>query len=195
VKRAAAGVGLVDGSGAGGIYVQSKALFRAAERGGLMNGNWRGNALESLAVGGHRAGALRLAMSSDRELGLSNGLTYKMDLALGAAGMEGRAPFLDHRVMEWASGLRDRDLVRGREKKIALRAAYRGVLPDEVLDRAKHGFGAPIAKWMKGASREFIADAVPCPWFDRAAQRGVSGQRLWTLAAFAAWAREWKPAW
>ena len=194
VKRAAAGVGLVDGNGAAGVYVQSKAAFRAVRRRRMMRGNWTGNALESL-VSEAGGGALRRAMASDRELGLSNGLTYKMDIALGAAGMEGRSPFLDHRVMEWAAGLRDRELVRGREKKVALRAAYRGVLPDEVLDRPKHGFGAPVGKWLNGPWREFVADVLPCQWFDRDSQRGLTGQRLWTLAAFAGWAREWKATW
>jgi asparagine synthase (glutamine-hydrolysing) len=195
VKRAAAGAGVVDGSSATGIYVQSKAAFRVAERRELMNGNWTGNALDRLTAGAGRLRALRMAMASDRELGLSSGLTYKMDVALGAAGMEGRAPFLDHRVVERAEGLDDRELVSGREKKIALRAAYRGVLPDAVLDRPKHGFGAPVGKWLDGAWREFVGDALPCVWFDRAAQSGLRGQRLWTLAAFAAWAREWGATW
>ncbi len=195
VKRAAAGVGWVDGSSAAGIYVQSKAAFRMAERRALMNGNWRGNALERLAADRVGKSPLRLAMASDRELGLASGLTYKMDVALGAAGMEGRAPFLDHRVTEWAGGLNDRDMVRGREKKVALRAAYRGVLPGAVLDRPKHGFGAPIGEWLDGAWREFVEDTVPCAWFDREAQKGITGQRLWTLAAFAAWARQWRAGW
>jgi asparagine synthase (glutamine-hydrolysing) len=193
VKRAAAGVGLVDGSGAAGIYVQSKAVFRAGERGELMNGNWRGNSLDGFAEEAGQAGALRRAMACDRDIALANGLTYKMDMALGAAGMEGRAPFLDHRVTEFAGGLKDRELVRGREKKVALRAAYRGVLPDEVLDRPKHGFGAPIGKWLDHLA--LVRDVLPCAWFERRAQAGLAGQRLWTVAAFAAWAREWRATW
>lgn len=193
VKRAAAAVGLVDGTGPG-VYVQSRAAFRCAERRGLMDGNWTGNALDSIVVDG-RAAALGRAMSVDRELELSNRLTYKMDVALGSAGIEGRAPLLDHRVMAWSEAAAESELVRGREKKIALRAAYRGELPDAVLDRKKLGFGAPVEKWLQGGWRESVNDLLPCPCFDRNAQRGLKGQRLWTLAAFAGWARRWNASW
>ena len=71
-------------------------------------------------------------MRPDRHLPLANGLNYKTDIAYGAFGIEGRAPFLDHRLGEWAQGLRPEELVRGREKKVLLREAYAGDLPAEV---------------------------------------------------------------
>ncbi len=192
-KRAAAAVGLIDGQ-ASGVYLASRATFRAVERRHLLNGHWSGTALDRFCPA-DGARALHRAMAIDRALELANRLTYKMDIALGAAGKEGRAPFLDHRVMDWSSGADARELVRGREKKIALRAAYRGALPDPVLDRPKLGFGAPIRAWLDGPWRDFVADLVPCAWLDHESQRGLRGQRLWTVAALAAWARRWRASW
>jgi asparagine synthase (glutamine-hydrolysing) len=193
LKRAAARLGWCDGRGPTAVYVQSKALFRMSERSALLNGNLSGNALDQIAgpLVPRDAGAFKRALGSDREMYLPNDLAYKSDIAFGSAGMEGRAPFLDHRLLEWTGTLPSGALVRGAQKKILLRAAYRGVLPDAVLDRPKHGFGAPIEKWLETQRIE----GTPCSWLDPAGQAGARGQRLWTLLALAGWAREWKATW
>jgi asparagine synthase (glutamine-hydrolysing) len=200
LKRAAAKVGLFDGRGPMDVYLQSKALFRSAERAALLNGNWTGNALDRLPTSSELPGALERAFWSDRHIYLPNDLTYKADIAFGSAGIEGRAPFLDHRLLDWTAKLAPHAHVRGSRKKLLLRAAYRGVLPDEILDRPKHGFGAPVEKWLGGGQvkrplDEFSRDLLPCPWFERPQQTGLQGQRLWTLLAFAGWAREWGATW
>jgi asparagine synthase (glutamine-hydrolysing) len=203
LKRAAAAVGLVDGAGAGatGVYVQSKATFRAAERAQLLNGNANGPGPSLARLLSERwfvppaGNALARALATDRHLALASGLNYKMDIALGAFGIEGRAPFLDHRLLDWAAGLPARALVRGREKKILLRAAYAGELPAGILDRPKQGFGAPVNRWLAGPLREMVREMLPCPLLAAAAQREPAGQRLWTLLIFAVWARRWGARW
>ncbi len=202
-KGLAAAVGWRDGwsGGSTGIYVQSKVLFRSDQRALLLNGHGLGNALDSLpvlAAAGSRfkqTGALKRALWIDRHLHLANGLTYKTDIAFGAFGIEARSPFLDHRLVEWAQQLSQIDLVRGSQSKYLLRKAYRGELPAAVLDGAKRGFGAPIQDWLQGPLRSWAMDMVPCPLFEMRQQRECKGQRLWTLAIFAQWARQWKATW
>ncbi len=190
LKAAAAAVGLVDGGGAGGagVYVQSKATFRAAERGRFLNGHGMGNSLDALTFLNPPGGALGRGMWIDRHLALANGLNYKTDIAYGAFGMEGRAPFLDHRLTEWAGSLPARELVHGRDKKILLRAAYAGDLPAGALDRPKRGFGAPIGQWMRGPLRDVVREVLP-------QQHRWNDQQVWTLLLFALWAREWRASW
>ncbi len=207
-KAVAAAAGFRDGWAAAApgenpalqVYVQSKALFRAGDRARLLNGNSPqadsfAHFLASdtfLACAG--GGALKRALWTDRHLYLPNDLTYKMDIALAAHGMEGRAPFLDHRLLEWSQDLPAAQLVHRREKKVLLRAAYRGILPDRILDRPKLGFGAPISKWLAGPLREFARDLTPCPLLDQAAPN-LTGDRQWALVAFSNWARRWRASW
>jgi asparagine synthase (glutamine-hydrolysing) len=200
LKAAAATVGLRDGRGAAGVYVQSKSTFRSSERARLLHGHSCGDALSYLIssnayLSQHRQGALKQALWSDRHLYLANDLTYKTDIALGAHAIEGRAPFLDHRVLEWVQTLPDRDLVRGREKKVILREAYRKDLPTGVLNRPKHGFGAPVDEWLEGPLKEARRELLPSPLLDVKFQKNLNGQRLWTVLAIASWAREWRASW
>jgi len=200
LKRTAAAAGLCDGSGRSGVYVQSKALFRLHERTRLLGPHAPGRTfsefLEADAFLPHASGSsLRRALWHDRHLHLPNDLTFKMDIALGAFGMEARAPFLDHRVLEWAQNLEPRDLVRGGQKKVLLRRAYRGRLPDAVLDRPKHGFGSPIGAWLPGPLNSTVAHCLPCPLLEAAPQLRARGQRLWTLLTFALWAKTWGAKW
>ena len=197
LKSAAAAVGLADG--ATNVYVESKTTFRQGDRAQLLNGSSTGNSLAwLLRRAGYRAPsgtALRQAMWSDRQLYLPNDLTYKTDIALAGNAVEGRAPFLDHRLLEWTQSLPEDDLVKGREKKVLLRAAYETDLPPEVLGRPKQGFGAPIEKWLDGPLRELACDVFPSPLLEREGQSKLRGQQLWTVVAFALWAREWRASW
>lgn len=197
LKSAAAAAGLRDG--ATDVFVESKAAFREGERTRLLNGSSTGNSLTwLLRRDGYRApggSALKRAMWSDRHLYLPNDLAYKMDIALAAYAMEGRAPFLDHRLLEWTQSLPETDLVHGREKKVLLRAAYRNDLPADLLARPKQGFGAPIERWLAGPLRDLACDVTPCSLLERAPQKDLKGQRLWAVVAFAGWAREWRATW
>lgn len=197
LKATAAAVGLADG--ATNVYVESKTTFGQRDRARLLNGSFSGNSLSWLlrreAYQAPAGTALKRAMWLDRQLYLPNNLTYKMDIALAGNAIEGRAPFLDHRLLEWAQSLPPGDLVQGREKKVLLRAAYQKDLPPDVLGRPKQGFGAPIGAWLAGPLRELAREVFPCPLLDRARQQRLQGQKLWTMVAFALWARDWRASW
>lgn len=201
LKAAAAVGGFVDGQAGGTVYVESKTTFRAGERAALLNGHGFGmNVLSEFLradpfLRNTQSGALKRALWSDRHLHLANGLTHKMDIALSAHGVEGRAPLLDHRIFEWAQNLEAGDLVRGREKKVLFRAAFASDLPPEVLARPKQGFGAPVTTWLEGPLREDFEAAIPCSLLNSEAQKNQKGQRAWTLYCFATWAREWRASW
>jgi asparagine synthase (glutamine-hydrolysing) len=197
VKAAAAGVGLVDGSGATGVYVESKVTFRERERASLLqrhasigslSGFLENDQFLNACPGG---GVLKHALWTDRHLYLANDLTHKTDMALGAYGLEGRSPFLDHRLLEWTQQLPVDDLVCGGKRKILLREAYGPDLPPEISTRPKHGFGAPVEAWLAGPLREMVHDLLPCPLLDQELQMHARGQRLWTLLTFAQWAKHW----
>jgi asparagine synthase (glutamine-hydrolysing) len=50
--------------------------------------------------------------------------------------------------------------LKGFRRKYLFREALRGKLPQEILEREKHGFGMPISKWLRGDLREMAQDLL-----------------------------------
>ncbi|MCI0371714.1 MAG: asparagine synthase (glutamine-hydrolyzing) [candidate division NC10 bacterium] len=100
---------------------------------------------------------------------LPDDLLVKVDVASMAHALEARSPFLDHELLEFAAGVPSHLKLRGTEKKVLLRRALRGILPDAVLDRPKMGFGVPIDRWFRDELRPLAYDTLLSR---RAADRG-----------------------
>jgi asparagine synthase (glutamine-hydrolysing) len=96
----------------------------------------------------------------DQQTYLPGDLLTKMDIATMAYGLEARSPLLDQELVALGAALPTRFKVRGREKKIALRAALRGVVPDHHIDRAKQGFQVPMAEWFRTDLRELARETL-----------------------------------
>ncbi len=94
---------------------------------------------------------------------LLDDLLVKVDIATMAHSLEARSPLLDHRVMELAARLPARYKIKdGRHKKHVLRRVAARLLPTEILDRPKMGFGVPLDRWfqtsLQGYAREILLD-------------------------------------
>ncbi len=72
------------------------------------------------------------------------------DRMLMGNSVEGRFPFLDYRVAEFAAALPDRMKVRGLQEKYLLRKAVAPLLPDEIAARRKRPYRAPIVSAFVG---------------------------------------------
>jgi asparagine synthase (glutamine-hydrolysing) len=81
----------------------------------------------------------------DQSTYLPNDLLFKSDMGGMLSSVEIRAPFLNPDVIRHA---RDLDHLSMRPLKGYLKDEYRGIIPDEILDRKKQGFGAPVKKWI-----------------------------------------------
>lgn len=129
----------------------------------------------------------------------------KVDKSTMAHGIEVRVPFLDADLTDYALGLPSGIKVKYGQKKRILRMALRGIVPDEILDGPKEGFGVPYQYWLREPLAEYLRsvlldDSVQ-QWglFDRAALEGAihehtSGQRnhgflLWKLLNLGLWYR------
>jgi asparagine synthase (glutamine-hydrolysing) len=80
-------------------------------------------------------------------------LTDRMSMA---TSLECRVPLLDDRLVELASRMPADLKVNGTRLKYVLKQALRGILPDDVIDRQKRGFGAPIGGWFKNELTGFV---------------------------------------
>jgi asparagine synthase (glutamine-hydrolysing) len=123
----------------------------------------------------------------------------KVDRASMAVSLETRAPFLDHRVVEWALRLPD-PLVTG---KRVLKALLYRLVPRALVDRPKQGFDVPVATWLREDLREAlldeltpgglaaigIADAGPVRTMiaEHLSGRADYGRWLWLVYALKSW--------
>jgi asparagine synthase (glutamine-hydrolysing) len=97
---------------------------------------------------------------TDISLQLPSQYLTKVDRATMAQGMEARVPLLDEQVARLAIGMPSRFKVHGRQKKVVLRTAMRGRVPDDVLDGPKRGFGVPFSQWLRHQLYEQAREAV-----------------------------------
>ena len=79
-----------------------------------------------------------------------------------AASIEGRFPFLDHRVIEFANALPAHWKIRGLTEKYLLRRALDGLLPTEILRRTKQPYRAPdqASFFVDGEPLDYVADLL-----------------------------------
>jgi asparagine synthase (glutamine-hydrolysing) len=104
--------------------------------------------------------------------------------------IESRVPFLTHQLADFALGLPEEYLVSLQgESKHLLRAAMRGIVPDEVLDRRdKIGFATPEKEWLLGIAdtiRGWLVEDVGLPFLDQnklldSFDEVVAGRRAYT---------------
>lgn len=135
----------------------------------------------------------------DLRMRLPELLLMRVDKMCMGAGVEGRVPFLDHRLVELAFSIPAAAKTRGGDLKHLLKSAVRGVVPDEVLRRPKQGFGVPVQEWFRGrlgrVAREELerfcrdTDFLDVREVRRTLDRG-DARGAWYLLNLALWWRE-----
>jgi asparagine synthase (glutamine-hydrolysing) len=141
---------------------------------------------------------------------LRDDLLVKADRCTMANSLEGRSPFLDTALIEFAAALPDEwKLARGRTKVI-LREAFADIIPDDIQKRGKMGFGIPFGLWFRSSLRDAVCDVLLSKdaryrtylsesFVHRLVQRHLAqeadlGLQLWTLLCFEIWLRA-LPGW
>lgn len=143
----------------------------------------------------------------DLETYLPCDLLTKVDIAAMAHGLETRAPFLNHELVEWVSRIPGELKVWDNEGKALLKSALEPFVPRECMYRPKVGFRVPVAKMMREelraateavllgdrfadrrlVRREFVQQML----HEHGTQRQEHGTRLWALLMLEMWYRTW----
>lgn len=133
---------------------------------------------------------------------LPEDLLVKVDRASMMNSLEVRAPFLDHRLIEFAfSRVPSRLKATSHDKKILLKRLAARVLPPEFNRERKQGFSIPLNEWLKtGPFRDLFRDVLMSPdcvfdgttvraMLDRQDRGYSNGERLFALVHFELWRR------
>lgn len=195
------------------IYAQKMVLFREYQKQRLMAPAYRSLlqrpeadseklTIDLMKLVPERAWVDRMTFS-DISLYLPGALIPKVERMFSAFHLDGRAPFLDQQVMEFAARLPANLRYRNGILKYLLKKAVLRFFPEEFLNRPKQGFAVPMCEWIRGELRPIAQDlllgrhAISRGFFDSEYLRLILNQhirgtqdhsaRIWALMMLEAW--------
>ena len=150
---------------------------------------------------------LSYIMAIDYQTYLLDDILQKVDRAGMSVSLEGREPFLDHRIIEWAAQLPMEYKYNKGNKKYILKQIVHKYLPKEMMDRPKMGFGIPIANWLQNDLKPFVDEYFDEPFiikqniFNNAEIQRIKksfyqgkierAEKIWYLLMFQMWYDKW----
>jgi asparagine synthase (glutamine-hydrolysing) len=142
---------------------------------------------------------------TDQKTWLVDTYLEKTDKASMAVGLEARVPFLDHELVEFAATIPSKYKIKGFTKKYILKKAMRGLLPESVIKKPKHGFSVPTDPWFRGKLKEYVFEVLfdsqtrkrgyfNYPYIEKLYREHLDGKEvydfhLWLLLNFELWHR------
>lgn len=134
---------------------------------------------------------------------LPDDILVKLDRASMALGLEARVPFLDTRVIEFASSIPLSMKIKNNQGKWILRQLLHRYLPKKLIDQPKKGFGVPIGEWIRGPLRDWAESLLEKSrleqegylehgpirkvWQEHLSGRSDHQQILWSVLMFESW--------
>jgi asparagine synthase (glutamine-hydrolysing) len=193
----------------GSRYSSILSLTQPQELSTLLHHNIYSNSAEVAYVDQFTSGNLTAydrMIRSDFSAYLPGDLLVKADFSTMANSLELRSPLLDVNVVEWGISLPRRFKIKGFETKHILKDVARSLVPRELIDRPKMGFGIPRAEWLRTGMKELVIDtltdatATQRDWFDlvevqKVIETHMGGDDkdniLWPMLMLELWARTW----
>jgi len=146
-------------------------------------------------------------MAADFKTYMVDDILTKVDRATMSVGLEGRDPFLDHRLAEYVARIPLSLKYKNGVSKYILRKILYKYVPKSLLERPKRGFAVPLHKWLKGdlsallghylnehkLRKEGIFNAsVIASWVkDYMSGSSINVNKLWSLLMFEMWKERW----
>jgi asparagine synthase (glutamine-hydrolysing) len=134
----------------------------------------------------------------DLRLRLPELLLMRVDKMSMGVGLEARVPFLDHKFVELVMSIPTSMKLGDGNLKYLLKKSVRGLIPDNIIDRKKQGFGVPIYEWFVGKLGQRIKAELESfcretGFFDRQAVKRLvevgNPHQIWYLFNLALWWR------
>jgi asparagine synthase (glutamine-hydrolysing) len=184
-----------------------REIFGAQERNALVRPEWRAAGRETFEAFQRfsdelpECDYLDRAFYVDLKTWLADDILTKVDRSTMAHSLEARAPYLDHRILEFAASMPADMKVGWWRKKIVLKKSQEARLPALVLKRKKAGFNAPVSHWLDERLQEFGRDVttsgrlaewvdphgVENLWIEHRQRFRDNGYRLFSLICLGLW--------
>ena len=190
-------------------YSSILSLAQPHELTTLLSSNFQSNTAEAVRENQFTSGkhsSFDRMIRSDLSAYLPGDLLVKVDIATMANSLELRSPLLDVNVVEWGVSLPRKYKIKGFETKHILKDVARSLVPAELIDRPKMGFGIPRAEWLRTGMREMVIDtltdttATQRDWFNsnevkKVIDTHMAGEDkdniIWPILMLELWARTW----
>ena len=190
-------------------YSSILSLAQPHELSTLLTKDFQSNGAEQGSISNFNLGKLSSfdrIIRSDLQAYLPGDLLVKVDIATMANSLELRSPLLDVNVVEWGISLPRKYKIKGFETKHILKDVARSLVPADLIDRPKMGFGIPRAEWLRTDMKEMVSDlltdqvAVNRGWFNQIEVKKTldlhmngtdKDQILWPILMLELWARNW----
>ncbi|MBL0104472.1 MAG: asparagine synthase (glutamine-hydrolyzing) [Bacteroidetes bacterium] len=138
---------------------------------------------------------------------LADDILHKVDRASMSTSLEGREPFLDHRIVEFVAQLPDEYKMQNGRQKILLKEIVHKYLPVALMERPKMGFGIPLDSWFRSDLKDLFYEVMDFEKMERQnlfhvgkVRKMVDAymdgklenfQRLWLIFVFQQWYNRW----
>jgi asparagine synthase (glutamine-hydrolysing) len=150
-------------------YVDSISTFTALTKPDLYTPDFRQTLAAQSDAGarfrahveeGGTGDAVHQLLYLDSKTYLPGDILTKVDRMSMAVSLEARVPLLDHKLIEFVTRIPSALKLKGATTKHIFKRAVRGLVPDEILDRPKQGFGVPIQHWINDQLRDRIRETL-----------------------------------
>ncbi len=138
---------------------------------------------------------------------LVDDILQKVDRATMSVSLEGREPFLDHRIIEFVAQLPSDFKMKDGKQKILLKELVHKFIPEKIMNRPKMGFGIPMNRWCRNELKDLFIETLA---YDKVKEGGIMNptivenmyktylandhedfQRIWYIFVFQQWYNRW----
>ena len=149
---------------------------------------------------------LSYMMAIDYQSYMVDDILQKVDRATMSVSLEGREPFLDQNIIEWAAQLPSGYKYREGQKKYLLKRIVHKYIPKEMMERPKMGFGIPVESWLGNELKELVQEYLSEKNLDHGLfnvtevnnlvteffnGRTEKHLKIWYLLMFQMWYKKW----
>ncbi len=148
-----------------------------------------------------------LVMLRDLKTYLPDNILVKVDRATMSVSLEGREPFLDHKILEWSSQLPYELKCKNGKTKYLLKKFLNKYIPANLIERPKKGFEIPIYKWLRKDLKKMVLEYINSNSLkdiytlnpskiqkllrNYKENKNVNYAKLWVLFIFIIWKEKW----